>query len=42
MSHDKKSKSGKIRYVVLRSMGSAQTQIVDDGLISKVLEKAIA
>jgi 3-dehydroquinate synthase len=42
MSHDKKSKSGKVRYVVLRSMGSAQTQIVDDGLISKVLEKAIA
>jgi 3-dehydroquinate synthase len=42
MSHDKKTKAGQVRYVVLRSMGSAAIQPVDDALISKVIEKAIA
>lgn len=42
ISHDKKAKSGKVRYVVLRSMGNADTQAVDDALITEVLEKAVA
>lgn len=42
MSHDKKAQSGRIRYVVLRSMGHAETRVVDDTLITEILEKAIA
>ncbi|MBU3724498.1 MAG: 3-dehydroquinate synthase [Burkholderiaceae bacterium] len=42
MSHDKKAKSGQVRYVVLRSMGHAETQAVDENLVTEVLEKAIA
>jgi 3-dehydroquinate synthase len=42
ISHDKKAKSGKVRYVVLRSMGHADMQAVDDALITEVLEKAVA
>lgn len=42
MSHDKKAKSGKVRYVVLRSMGDADTQPVDEKMIARVIQKAIA
>ena len=42
MAHDKKSKAGRIRYVVLRSMGQATMQPVDDLLVTEVLQKAIA
>ena len=42
MSHDKKAQSGRIRYVVLRSMGAAETSAVESELITEVLEKAIA
>jgi 3-dehydroquinate synthase len=42
ISHDKKAKSGKVRYVVLRSMGDADLQAVDDAEISDVIQKAIA
>ncbi len=42
MSHDKKAKSGRVRYVVLRSMGHADTQVVDENLVTEVLEKGIA
>lgn len=42
ISHDKKAKSGKVRYVVLRSMGHADMQAVDDAEISDVIQKAIA
>ena len=42
MAHDKKSKAGHIRYVVLRSMGQATMQPVDDLLVTEVLQKAIA
>ncbi len=42
MSHDKKSKAGHVRYVVLRSMGAATVEAVDDGLVTDVLQKAIA
>lgn len=42
ISHDKKAKSGKVRYVVLRSMGHADTQAVDDAVVAEVIEKAIA
>ncbi len=42
ISHDKKSKAGKVRYVVLRSMGNADMQAVDDDEIIKVIQKAIA
>ncbi len=42
MSHDKKTQSGQVRYVVLRSMGSAAIQPVEDALITQVIEKAIA
>ena len=42
MSHDKKAQSGRIRYVVLRSMGAAETSTVESELITQVIEKAIA
>lgn len=42
MSHDKKSKAGRVRYVVLRSMGEATIEPVDDALVTEVLQKAIA
>lgn len=42
ISHDKKAKSGKVRYVVLRNMGEADLQAVDDAEISDVIQKAIA
>ncbi len=42
MSHDKKAKSGKIRYVVLRTIGAADMQAVEDGLVAQVIEKLIA
>lgn len=42
MSHDKKAKSGKIRYVVLRTIGAADMQAVEDGLVAQVIEKSIA
>jgi 3-dehydroquinate synthase len=42
ISHDKKAKSGRVRYVVLRSMGEADIQAVDDQEISDVIQKAIA
>ncbi len=42
MSHDKKAKSGKIRYVVLRTIGAAEMQVVEDGLVAQVIEKSIA
>ena len=42
MSHDKKAQSGRVRYVVLRSMGQAETQAVDAQLVTEVLEKGIA
>ena len=42
MSHDKKAQSGRIRYVVLRSMGVAETSAVESELITEVIEKAIA
>jgi 3-dehydroquinate synthase len=42
MSHDKKAQSGKIRYVVLRTIGAAELQAVEDGLVVQVIEKSIA
>lgn len=42
MAHDKKAKAGKIRYVVLRSIGQATTQVVDDAPVRDVIQKSIA
>lgn len=42
MAHDKKAKAGKIRYVVLRSIGTATTQVVDDAPVRDVIQKSIA
>ena len=42
MAHDKKAKAGKIRYVVLRSIGAATTQVVDDAPVRDVIQKSIA
>lgn len=37
MSHDKKADSGTIKYIVLRSLGQAQTQAVDEPIVLKAL-----
>lgn len=42
MAHDKKTSSGDIRYVVLRSMGHADVQHVADALVIDVIRKTVA
>lgn len=42
MSHDKKARAGKIRYVVLRALGKADLQAIDDATVTRLLEKVIA
>lgn len=42
MSHDKKAKEGKLRYIVLRGLGSAAIEPVEDQTVSAVIEKSIA
>ena len=42
MAHDKKTASGRIRYVVLRNMGHAELQHVADALVIDAIRKTIA
>jgi 3-dehydroquinate synthase len=42
MAHDKKTASGKVRYVVLRNMGHAELQHVADALVIDVIRKTVA
>jgi len=42
ISHDKKSQQGRVRYIVLRALGSASIEPVDDALVSQIIEKGVA
>lgn len=42
IAHDKKSKAGRVRYIVLRGIGQASIEPVEDVIVSRVIQKAIA
>ena len=42
MAHDKKSQSGRIRYVVMRGLGQGSIEAIDDATVAAVIEKGIA
>jgi len=42
MAHDKKSKAGQLRYILLRGLGQASIEPVSDDDVSKIIKKAVA
>jgi 3-dehydroquinate synthase len=42
ISHDKKSKAGKVRYILLQGLGQTSITPVDDAVVSQIIEKGVA